>query len=87
MSVANEVADGCRDLCRVGLKGEMAGVEEAHDRIRHVTLERLGAGRQEEGIVLAPRSMRYAGTERSRPRTGVASRLIKTRTSQDVLTQ
>src|SRR5262245_35229911 len=35
-------------------QGEMAGVEEADDRIGYVPLERLGTGRQEERIVLAP---------------------------------
>jgi hypothetical protein len=33
---------------------EMAGVEEADDRTGNVPLERLGTGRQEERIVLAP---------------------------------
>ncbi len=33
---------------------EMPGVEEAHDRVRNVALERLGPLRQEERVVLAP---------------------------------
>ena len=49
-----EIADGGRDLGGMGFQREMAGVEEAHDRLRHVALERLGARRQEERIVLAP---------------------------------
>ena len=49
-----EVADGRRDLRCVRLQSEMAGVEEAHHRVRDVALERLGARRQEERIVLAP---------------------------------
>ena len=32
----------------------MPGVEEAHDRVRNVALERLGPLRQEERVVLAP---------------------------------
>ena len=39
----------------MGLEREMSGVEKAHDRARDVVLERLGARRQEERIVLAPR--------------------------------
>ena len=35
-------------------QGEVAGVEEANKRTRIVPLERLGARRQKEGIVLAP---------------------------------
>ena len=38
----------------MGLQCKMAGVEEADDRIGIVALEGFGAGRQEEGIVLAP---------------------------------
>src|SRR5215469_13692353 len=49
-----EVADGCGDLIGVRLKREMTGVEKAHRGLRYVTLERLGAGRQKEWIVLSP---------------------------------
>ena len=47
------------------LQREMSGVEEAHRRVRDVALERLGARRQEEWIVLAPRRQqrRLVGAE------------------------
>src|SRR5215831_17035777 len=51
---SEEVADRNRDLLDMCFQGEMAGVEEADDRTGHVPLERLGTGRQEERIVLAP---------------------------------
>ena len=35
-------------------QGEVSGIKEANDRARVVPLERFGAGRQEEWIVLAP---------------------------------
>ena len=53
-SANQEIADALRDLERMGLEREMAGVEEAHGRSRIVALERLGARRQEERIVAAP---------------------------------
>jgi hypothetical protein len=37
----------------VRLEGEVAGVEEAHVGAWNVTLERLGAWRQEKRVVLA----------------------------------
>jgi hypothetical protein len=40
-----KVADGRRNLRGVCLQREMAGIEEAHDRVRDVTLERLGPWR------------------------------------------
>ena len=49
-----EDADRNRDLLDMRFQGEMAGVEEADDRTGHVPRERLGTGRQEERIVLAP---------------------------------
>src|ERR1700749_655130 len=49
-----EVADRCRDLLGVRFECEMAGVEEANDRIRNVAFESLRASRQEERIVLSP---------------------------------
>src|SRR5262249_16884679 len=49
-----EVTDRTRDLLDMRFQGEMAGVEEANDCIGHVPRERLGTGRQEERIVLAP---------------------------------
>ena len=54
VSAEQEVADGGRDLRSMGLQREVAGVEEAHDRVGDVALEGLGAGRQEERIVLSP---------------------------------
>src|SRR5271156_2211374 len=49
-----EAANFRRDLRGMSLQREMSGIEEPHARIRHVALERLGARRQEERIVLAP---------------------------------
>src|SRR5258708_2609169 len=49
-----EVPDCRGDLLGVRLQREMAGIEETDDRAGNVALERLGAGRQEEGVVLAP---------------------------------
>src|SRR5499427_3585084 len=51
---SEEGADRTRDLLDMCFQGEMASVEEADDRTGHVPLERLGTGRQEERIVLAP---------------------------------
>jgi alpha/beta hydrolase fold len=50
-----EIADALSDFARVRFQREVAGVEEAHDRTGNITLERLGAGRQKERVVLAPR--------------------------------
>src|SRR5215831_1073658 len=49
-----EIADGGRDVIAMRFQREMAGVEELHLDLRIVPLERLGAGRKEEGVVLAP---------------------------------
>src|SRR4029077_18993684 len=49
-----EVADRSGDLGGMRLQREMAGIEEADDRVRDIPFERLGARRQEERIVLAP---------------------------------
>src|SRR5438128_10698586 len=54
MSAGQEVADGGRDFGGVGFQREMAGVEEAYRGVRNIALERVGAGRQEERIILAP---------------------------------
>ena len=59
-SQGEEVADRRRDLGGMGLQREMAGVEEADLRVRDVALERFGAGRQEERIVL-PQTARKGG--------------------------
>src|SRR5262249_35155807 len=53
-SARQEIADCRGDLVTVRLEGEVAGVEKAHVSLRNVTLERLGAGRQEKRVVLAP---------------------------------
>src|SRR5262249_34980152 len=55
LGARQEIADCRSDLVTVRLQGEVAGVEEAHVSVWNVTLERLGACRQEERIVLAPR--------------------------------
>ena len=49
-----EIADAFGDLAGMRFQGEVAGVEEAHNRMRIVPLERLGASRHKERIVLAP---------------------------------
>src|SRR2546425_9210000 len=49
-----EVADRGRDLCGMRFQREVTRVEEADDCTRNNALERLGARRQEEGVVLAP---------------------------------
>src|SRR5260221_8052168 len=53
-SAREEFAYRRRDLRGMRLQREMASVEEAHRRVGDVALERLGAWRQEEGIVLSP---------------------------------
>jgi hypothetical protein len=52
--VAQEIADAFCDLAGMSFQGEVAGVEEADGRARIVSLERLGARRHKERIVLAP---------------------------------
>ena len=49
-----ELADRCGDFARVGFKSEMPGVEEANRSLGYIAPERLGTGRQKEGIVLSP---------------------------------
>src|SRR5262249_54956335 len=51
---AKEVAHRRADLRGVGLQREVAGVEEAHDRVWDVASEHLGPLRQEKRVVLAP---------------------------------
>src|SRR5215831_14063061 len=53
-SPLQEVANAFGNLASMRFQGEMAGVEEADHRARIVPLERLGAGRQKERVVLAP---------------------------------
>src|SRR5271166_402751 len=71
-----EVADGGRDLGRVGLQREMAGVKEADHGVGDIAFERLGARRQEERIVPAPHC------EERRP--VVAEVLLEGRIERDV---
>src|SRR5215470_19863760 len=54
LGARQEIADCRSDLVTVCLEGEVAGVEEAHVSVWNVTLERLGARRQEKRVVLAP---------------------------------
>jgi len=63
--MGQEVADGGRDLRGMGLQREVAGVEEAHDRVRHVAPEGLSARRQKKRIVLSPhrQEARFVGPE------------------------
>src|SRR5215831_2693519 len=49
-----EIAYRRSDLVTVRLEGEVAGVEEPHISVWNVTLERLGALREEKRVVLAP---------------------------------
>src|SRR5262245_26192803 len=49
-----EVAGRRRDLSGMRLQREVARLEEADHCARNVALERLGARRQEERVVLAP---------------------------------
>jgi hypothetical protein len=53
-SAREEVTDGRSNLRGVRLERKMPGVEEAHDRVGDVALERLSALRQEEWVVLPP---------------------------------
>src|SRR6266567_6439619 len=54
LGARQEIADCHSDLVTVRLEGEVAGVEVAHVSVWNVTLERLGARRQEKRVVLAP---------------------------------
>jgi hypothetical protein len=49
-----EVSDFSRDFLGMRLQREVAGVEEADDRIGNVAFKGFGSWRQEERIVLAP---------------------------------
>src|SRR5262249_14814763 len=51
-----EVANSPRDVFAVRLQREVTGVEETNHRLRDIALERLGSGRKEERVVLAPHS-------------------------------
>src|SRR5689334_797906 len=53
-SSGQKLFDGCSDFGSVGFEREMAGIEEADRGIRDVTFVCLGAGWEEEGVVLAP---------------------------------
>src|SRR5580698_3571850 len=50
-----ELAYSRRDLFAMRFEREVSGVEEADHRLRHVSFERLGTGRQKERVVPAPR--------------------------------
>jgi len=52
---AQEFANGLANFLVVGFQSEVPRLEEAHDRTGNITLERLGAGRQKERVILAPR--------------------------------
>src|SRR5262249_3744105 len=54
LAARQEIADCRSNLVAVCLEGEVAGVEEPHDSVGKVTLERFGARRQEKRVVLAP---------------------------------
>src|SRR2546427_5623138 len=54
-SACEEVADHCRDLLRMGLKREVARIEEMDYGAGNIAPERLSTARQEKGIVLSPR--------------------------------
>src|SRR5215469_9810034 len=51
---AQEVADRRSDLLRAGLEREVARLEEPDNRPGNIAPERLGAARQEKGVVLSP---------------------------------
>lgn len=53
-SGTQKLADCRGDRLGVRLERKVPGVEETDIGLRDVTLESLGAGRQEEGVVLAP---------------------------------
>jgi hypothetical protein len=46
--------DVFREFASMRFQGEVAGVKEANNCARNVALERLGARRQNEWVVLAP---------------------------------
>src|SRR3954452_3191132 len=49
-----EGTNAVRDFLRVRLQREMTGVKELHQGVRIIALERFGAGRNKEWVVLAP---------------------------------
>src|SRR5262249_15339107 len=75
--VGQEVGDDSRNLGGMGLKREMAGVEETHHCIRDVALERFGAWRDEERIVPAP--------HREETRLVIAEIVLEGRVERDVV--
>jgi hypothetical protein len=48
-----EVADRRRNFHGVRLQREVSGIQEPNDSAGNVAFERLGASRQEKGVVLA----------------------------------
>src|SRR6266404_6867298 len=54
-----KITDAFSDLAGMRFQGEVAGVEKADNRARIVPLERLGAGRHEERVVLAPHRQKW----------------------------
>src|SRR5271156_845368 len=51
---SQEIADALGNFPAMGLQCEVAGIEEANDRVRNVALESFGPRRQEERIISAP---------------------------------
>jgi hypothetical protein len=47
------------DFAGMRFQGEVAGVEKADNRTGIIPLERLGAGRHEERVVLAPHRQKW----------------------------
>src|SRR5262245_34073706 len=58
-TMIKESPDRRRDLVAVCLECKVAGVEEAYISVWNVTFKRLGARRQEERVVLAPRCQKW----------------------------
>src|SRR6516165_4745529 len=75
-SGGEEVADRRSDFVAVRLKCKVAGIAETYFRARNVTLERLRARRQEEGIVLPP--------NRYKPRLMLAEIGLEFRVQRDI---
>src|SRR5262245_48743012 len=55
-STGKEVAHRSGNFRGVGLQREVSGIKKAYDCVWVVAFERLGTGREEERIVLAPHS-------------------------------
>src|SRR5215472_7510665 len=53
-SAGQEIADRRSDIVAVRLQRKVASVEETHFRTRNIALERFGALRQKERVVLPP---------------------------------